>query len=411
MVSETSLLAAAVASREDYDAVAAHVEQGDLTTQGWLVWSAIGDYYARDRRTTYVDKLILSASLQRAHPRHADVFRVLLDELPAESGGRNVMRELLAIKRDAVGDKLMGAIAAKVPAAELRPVIEAMASLTEAQELLDVNLPPLLDVTPENVLGKMEDGKRISFYPKYLNKRTRGGFLPGHVVLVFGRVNVGKSAIAIYNTAGWLRDGLRVLYIENEDIEAETAERIMCAVSGQTRDDARFHRATFIKRLYAAGWDAKRLCIPEPAPDTLAGIEAAVRGFKPDVVVVNQARNLAVGGKNANAAVVMDDVAKGLRRIAKRYKVGMMLVTAANEGQMDRQGNIIEKHELTMADCYSSRTGFPAAADVMIGVGSSKDLKAHDMLCLTLAKNKLDRDDFRPQYVKVDFTTGRIRVK
>ena len=142
---------------------------------------------------------------------------------------------------------------------------------------------------------------------------------------------------------------------------------------------------------------------------TLAEIDQMIDRLTPDVCIVNQARNLVQGAKDPVSQ--LDNIAKGLRNIGKRRRVIMLLVTAAREGEAGYNGEVKDKAVLEMHDCYSSRTGFPAAADVMIGFGVDRSLRERGLACLSLCKNKLGKHNGKTEgiiYVKTDFDRGLL---
>ena len=155
-----------------------------------------------------------------------------------------------------------------------------------------------------------------------------------------------------------------------------------------------------------------RFILLEEPPTTVRDIDAAVEEHKPDCLVINQMRNMAHAGDCDKVVASLDRLAHALRFINKRRRIVGVLVTAAREGEADRNGYVKEKAVLEMADCYSSRTGIPAVADVMIVVGMTERLAANKMACLSIVKNKLGgKQNERHFYVKVDTDTGFVSME
>src|SRR5690606_34278645 len=102
---------------------------------------------------------------------------------------------------------------------------------------------------------------------------------------------------------------------------------------------------------------------------------------KPDVILVDQLRNLK--SKEDSRVNQLDEVARGLRDIGKAKKIVVVDVTQAGESA---EG----KSVLTMTDIDSSKTGVPAAADLLIGVGANKEQEASGFRVLSLCKNKIN---------------------
>ena len=97
----------------------------------------------------------------------------------------------------------------------------------------------------------------------------------------------------------------------------------------------------------------------------------------PDVVVVDQLRNLIARGK-VTKTEALENIAKELRGIFKEKDVVGVSVTQAGDSATD-------KAVLTMGDVDYSNTGIPGACDVMIGLG----MDPNGNTFATLAKNKI----------------------
>jgi len=405
-VNETALLSAVVFFRHAWETVAEYVSPEDLTAHGRLIWESVGAYYRRDPDAEAVLPDILISTLERDHPRHAEDFAMIVAELSPEYGSDNIVREVLMLKRDTAGEALQIALSGRKSPEDMRPLLDNYLALNSATGLLDVDVVPQFVTPLSQIIERSEaPGARWKLLPMSINALIRGGVLPGHCIVVFGRVNAGKSAFAINATAGFLKQGATVLYVENEDLIDDTAVRLGCRLTGWTRDDAAKDPAGFEARANERGFG--RLILNDPAPETPEGIEKLILTHRPDICVVNQARNLTTGAKDSVAQ--MDQIAKRLRNMGKRHRVVMLLVTAAKEGEIGRDGTAMEKPVLEMADCYSSRTGVPAVAEVMIGYGVSKALQSRSMACLSLCKSKLSEHTGRTVYVQANYANGYIK--
>ena len=408
MVNEQSILASAIHDRVSFDAIQEHVAVEDLSAHGGVVWETILDYYQRDPKTKSCDRGVLVERLVRKLPKHEGTLRELVKALTPELASRNVAAEVLELKRRSAGDELVMGIAANAGPDELRPILDKFSQLNDASGLLAAGGGSMYSTPLSEVIKKAEEpGARTKILPKQFNEYIRGGVLPGHCIVIFGRVNVGKSTFAINMACGFLRQGKTVMYIENEDLAEDTVVKIGNRLVGCTRDWARDNPEKYEATASERGYD--NLLMPDPAPASVADVDRLLGDVQPDVCVINQARNLA---KGANDVVTkLDQIANQLRAIGKRRRIIMVLVTAATEGEKDREGRVQEKPVLQKADCYSSRTGFPAAADLMFGVGESESLAARGMRCISLCKNKLGSKDGETEpvtYVNFNFETGVV---
>lgn len=408
MIDENCILSAGMFDRGAFESLAPHLAEGDMSAVGELIWQEIRGYYATDPQATRADPKTVAQRIERGNPKAAVTAREILYQLAPELGGKNPAREVLEMKRRSAGEALMVAVSQQSAPLVVSPLLARYTELNDATTLLDAGAGALMEVDLAELITRTEEeGARIKLLPKSLNNYMRGGVLPGHCVVVFGRVNAGKSTFALHNAAGFLRQGKRVLYIENEDLLEDTLLRLGCRLVGKDRDWARANAEEFKTLAMARGFG--NFLLPDPAPMELSSIDQLIAKLKPDVCIVNQARNLVQGSRDPVSQ--LDNVAKGLRNIGKRRRVVMLLVTAAREGDTTNSGDIKDKAVLEMHDCYSSRTGFPAAADVMIGFGVDKSLKERDMACLSLCKNKLGKYNGKTEaviYVKTDFDRGLL---
>ena len=216
MIDEDCILSAGLYDRAAYDQLASHVEPGDLSAAGELIWAEVKGYYAADPKAKQADPGLLATRIARQHPKAEDTVREVLHRLKPELGGKNPAREVLELKRRSAGEALMVAISQQVEPAKVLPLLEAYSTITAASSVMASGTGGLLEADLAELITRTEaEGARTMLLPKSLNRYMRGGILPGHCIVVFGRVNVGKSTFAIHNAAGFLRQGKRVLYIEN----------------------------------------------------------------------------------------------------------------------------------------------------------------------------------------------------
>jgi hypothetical protein len=101
---------------------------------------------------------------------------------------------------------------------------------------------------------------------------------------------------------------------------------------------------------------------------------------KPDVLIVDQIRNVQVRAENRTNE--LEKVARGMRDFARIYNLLAVSVTQAADSARN-------KLELDMGDIDGSNIGIPGACDVMIMVGMDQAYYDNDERVVNLAKNKL----------------------
>lgn len=402
---EHKVLAAMMIDRSAWEAVREFIEERDFTAPGWLLVNNVAQYYDDDPAAQRVDTEIIGDRIARKlnNEKKAENFRDILSELPYDLGAQNIARELLEHKREAASVRLESALAGTDRKA-IREALDDYARIHEASELGSAKTFTAYEPDIAEMFGKaLSNDAKIKIAPAALNDILGGGALPGHCIIMFGRVEMGKSLFAINAAVGFVAQGLRVLYIENEDTLLDTQRRFIQRLLRRSRQWCMDNPEEAAEKAAQKGLD--RFILTED-PENADDVEAAIRYYDPDVVVINQMRNMVSGD---NQVQKLDQLSHRLRRIGKKHRKLMFMVTAAREGEVDKNGYIKPKPRLEIGDVYSSRTGIPAAADVLIGWGGSDEMKRNEQGCASICKNKLvDGGGHGHVYLSVNPKTGVI---
>ena len=392
---EHQLLAASLASRDSYELIKEYItlKSSTYSKQFQVVMNKLGEYYARDSAAVKADVSLLLTQISETirNDKHIATFRDMLSAAQAvDLSEANVKATVLLAKQQEVGDRLSQALVmdagqAKVDELlaelqELRSVtsIEQLASQEEAARVLsgaELDLNALLH--KENDASNL-----IKLYPTSLNERVDGGVKRGHHIIIFARPNAGKTATCVHMSCGFLHQGFRVLYIINEDREEDIYLRHVNNLSGY--DKYTLTGNVREAQAKARGRGIDRLVIAGLAPGSIKQIAELIEQHSPDVVIVDQLRNLNV---RADSRVnQLDAAARGVRDLGKYYNVLMVSVTQAGDSA---EGKAV----LDMGDVDFSNTGIPAACDVLLAVGKDATLEAEQRRMISLPKNKLGREE------------------
>lgn len=380
---ERKLVAAAIKSRAAYDTIR---ETGALAEPDELVrpiWEAVEEYYARDDAAADVDSVVLSDLVTKgfANPKKAREYAELVASVAGESVSLPNIRELCrANARDRAGLALASALAGRKSPDE---VVELLQRYTELAQPVDdtgdtdgsERIGGWGDVLRERLAGD----NRLPVSPRVLNPYIAGGVAPGHNVTIFGRPESGKTALAITMACGFARRGKRVLYIGNEDPVRDLMVRIITNLTGKSVDELAPDPDAAEREALAKG--AGNIVVKSTHPGTIPEIEALIKHHKPDVLFVDQLRNI-TSGKTDNFTQLLDKNAQAVRALGKKYGLVTVSVTQAGDSATNRP-------VLGMGDVDSSNTGIPGAADLMIGVGVTDALDKAGQRMLSLCKNKL----------------------
>lgn len=378
-MNEKKILASIVQDRANYDLIADHVDTKEFSPEVRLIYEEVAEYYESDHKCGHADTEILVARLERKlpDPKHAKRCVGVLNALPDVSG-TNVVRELLAVKAGTAGLELASSIAAgkqdKALAERYLSLLSLEALDTPNEEVQGLQVADL-------VAKRLDDKELIQIAPRELNSRLDGGARPGHHVLVYAPTEMGKTLFVINMVAHFLRQGLRTLYVGNEDPAEDILLRLFSRISGmdkfQIRDDPTKAQAL----LDAAGYG--NFVFADLSPGSFPRIERLVKKYEPKVVVLDQLSNLDVSvSKSESKTGSLEVAAKNARALAKRHR---LLCVSVSQAADSATGKIV----LGRGDVHNSNIGIPGQVDLMVGIGADEAMESRGLRELTLVKNKI----------------------
>jgi hypothetical protein len=190
--------------------------------------------------------------------------------------------------------------------------------------------------------------------------------------------NCGKTAFTINLGSGVARYGKRVMHLINEDRKEDVYLRYVCNLSGMDKHGVRDDPSLAQSKAGAAG--LSNVIVIAIKPGTPDQIKRLIQKYQPDVVIVDQLRNLQV--KADSRVNQLESAATAMRNIGKQENVLMVSVTQAGDSARD-------KLILDDGDIDFSNTGIPAQADLLIGIGCNEEYKASGQRIINLIKNKI----------------------
>lgn len=401
---EKSLIASCLKSRAAYERVSPLIKDGTLSEQGALVYKHIKEYYDRDPVATAVaiDLLVNAVCREISNPKHKAVFAELIKSLASSDvSPENVVADYVSVQREAAGLKLAASLSSNKPYSEIEPLMDAYSAWSrgeipaedDVQEAVVLRAAPIADL----VRTSYADGQLIQVWPKALNDRLDGGVLRGHHIVAFAVPEAGKTLFAINAMYGFLQQGLVVLYCGNEDPVEDIILRAVTRLAERTKYEV-LGDPDEAERI-ALGKGYENLVLASLTPGTPREIETLVEEYKPDVLIVDQIRNLHVGVDDP--VMQMDLAVKAMRRIGKKHKVVVLSITQAADSA---DGKAV----LAANDVYYSNTACAAQADVMVGIGGTQEDFTMNRRVLSLPKNKRSGDhSWFP--VQIDPTMNKIR--
>lgn len=404
---EQQLLSAMIQSRTSHDTFQRLGNRDDFGPLATTVLEAVGRYYADDADARSIDRDFLQGKLERAmqSDKHVGAIRSFIEGIPRELSSIAVDRELRELHRERVGGKLALALANGSPVEEVDRLISDYQSakvlgneaFAQSSEVISV-----LDTTDL----ESEDGEvsYIKLWPRALNDQLGGGALRGNHVLLFARPETGKTLFACNLVVGFLRQGLNVLYVGNEEPGADVRDRIRGRLLGSSKQGVRTDRKGSGSRIQSLSGQLGTVEIIETASFERVHSHLGKKGREDvraswDVVVLDQVRNMRLNSDGRTAELEAAGIAA--RALAKERNVLVVSVTQAGDSA---SGKVYPG----MSDIDSSKTGLPASADLIIGLGQDEPMKANGLIGVYLSKNKLS--GLHSKFVvEVDYNTGTIK--
>lgn len=382
---ELHLLRAALAQRDSCNLILSYINLKDYSREFQIIISKIKGYYDRDNDAASINREIFIGLLAESvtNKKHLERFTSIIDESLGltSSSVVNVDELILKAKMNEVGDRLAAALAnreqEKVP-----KLVEEYTNLQGMTSLQDLNSQGIEVYTADDleeiirVELAREGGLRI--YPLALNDRLDSRLCPQHHVVTFARPEMGKTALNITIACGFARQGSDGIYFINEDRTNDIYVRIVSNLTGMTTRE--IHADPDKAKALARQNGLTHIRLIALSPGNLRQVEAFVEKYRPGWIVMDQLRNLDV--REANKVLQLEYATSGMRNLGKKWNCIVVSTTQAGDSA---EGKAV----LEMGDIDFSNTGVPAQADVLLGLGGTKDQVDKGIRIINLPKNKV----------------------
>lgn len=397
---ELKVLAALVGSREAWEKASGYVHEvsKEFSPEAGFLIGKIDEYYQSDPGATRVDVDLLSAAIRRELPSAKNAERVVavVNSLPKDVSQINVLKELVSVKRHNIGLRLAALLSTgKADADEVSKLMEEFLLLnpegSEEPEEIFTAVP-----VEELIKDHFSKDKCYKLWPEALNTAVDGQAKPGHHILVFAPTEMGKTLFVINLVAGFISQGLKVLYIGNEDPAADIYMRYMTRITRMNKYEIQEDPAKAQKLLNERNYGL--LVLVPLAPGNFHEIRKLVNEHQPQVVILDQLRNLDV--RSEGRTQQLERAATEARNLAKSRRLLVISVTQAGDSATG-------KAVLGRGDVDSSNVGIPGQVDLMIGLGATEQDEAMNFRTISFPKNKLSgkHEAFK---VQVDPLTSRV---
>lgn len=373
---EQKLIAAAIKSREAFVELLSTDIGDDFSDKAVILWKEIKDYYGNDPEATQIDLGILTSTVERKFPKHAELLTGYfngIDELSVP----NLMKEILAVKLDVVRHNLAAELVAGHDE-KVDDLLDNYNNLRSGELNEKASAEVYINPSLEHIIDKSSGDNRIAVLPSSLNAQLKGGVLRQHHIVIFAPTDMGKTLFGLNMAYGFLKQGLKVLYCGNEDPATDMILRLMWRITGMTEEEIRKAPDKAQKLLDEKGFS--NLVFVELAPGTRREIEDLIVEHEPDILMVDQIRNLDMG--EGNKVLALEKSAAMMRMFGKKYDIVPVSFTQAGDSATG-------KMLLSRGDIDFSNVGIPGTADLLIGIGATDEMEGKGERMLSLVKNKV----------------------
>lgn len=376
---EKRLLSAALTSRQTYEELYSRILPDSLSPIGGAIAKLIQEYYETDNNAKLVDKGVLHERIASAYsnPKQAEAIQLFLSSLDETISVPNLLLDIKRLKQQQLGEEIALDLVNK---ADPKIVLDKMTKYQDiGEEDVEEDEQIFIGAGVANLVAtSFRKENLIKVLPKELNERIDGGCRPGHHLLVYARPEIGKTLIVLNMAAGFLTQNRKVLYIGNEDPASDILVRMISRLSRMTKQQIIENPEEAERRAFEKGYG--NLVVASLSPGTFFEIRKLVEKYSPDVVILDQLRNIDVSSESR--VLQLEKAAQEARNLAKKYGLVVVSVTQAGDSA---EGRAV----LGRSDVDFSKTGIPSTLDLMIGVGADESMEKHGLRTISLCKNKL----------------------
>jgi len=258
-----------------------------------------------------------------------------------------------------------------------------MERVGESYAVDDFGPPTTTDIY--ELLEETSDENRWQFNIRSLSRELYG-IGPAEFMVVMARPECGKTTFITSMLAGpdgFCAQGAKVLFLANEERSKRTMLRAMQANAGMTREEVADD-----PKLAASQFEViePNLIMKDTQEWTLSKISNYCQTIKPDVLVIDQADKVSIGGSYNSSHERIRELYRSIRELGKRHDcavIGVCQASAEAEGKT--------RVDFSMAE--NSKTGKAAECDVFLGIGkhsgANDDGEPDNTRFLTISKNKI----------------------
>lgn len=247
------------------------------------------------------------------------------------------------------------------------------------QGLLIENNDWLVDYDVDTLLEIENDSYGYDWFCEELSE-VLGKIKGGDLGLVVASVNTGKTAFILTIAMSLLKQGAKVLHINNEERGSKVKLRALENYLDINKFQI-FNNKELAQDVIDNVFKDNYFLYDIPSVG-IRDVKLLVKKHNPDVLLIDQAWKVKVSKQDRND-LTLTEVFRSLREIAKEYDIHILGTTQADSDGYD-------KEYLKMHNLFGSKVGVQGEMDYIIGIGK-KDIEASkdNWRYITFPKNKL----------------------
>lgn len=388
---EKIAIASGIASRGSFDALQGVVEPDSFSEIGRLVHKECERLYKSDGTTSFINKDVIFATLATRHRKSKAAIEDYINSLPEPATPTTIGNLAVHLRRSNLGDQLLVALAKR----DDGRTTELMREYLDADKMaVESSVYNGQEFT--KFFGKEHRG-RLPVCPRAINSKLDGGIPRKSQVGICARPNVGKSTFLANWAATYARNGLKVLYITNEDSAEECAIRIIARLSGDSRTKVEDDPESSRRKAMEIGLG--NVYIESLTPGSLSEIRSLVSSIRPDLCIVDQLYPIITAAKSG-PTLELANFASGTRQLAREFDCVMVIVTQRDKASGDRL-------YLKQEDAEWSSTGFAAQLDLMIGLARDDKMERMGRMMVSFPRWKFG-PRLSPTELRFDFNVCKV---
>jgi len=263
----------------------------------------------------------------------------------------------------------------------------------------------------ETIVTKTDRSKGLRWRMPCLNKAV-GPVIKGDSMLAAGFVGAGKTCFAISEAtfmAQQLPPGKRVLWLNNEELEARVVLKLMKSVlncdAQKIRQNAKAAEAAYIKRM---GGDIDKILVYSIKDWSVHKIKRLCEKVKPGLIVIDQVDKVVTTKQKESGAdyIRLGSIYAEVREIAKLYApvLGVSQCDASVKFFDKESSQVQYSRIIDMSQLRGSKVDKPGELDIIITIGQDKTYPTKRYI--NVAKQKQEGEDsawMNLQGYEVDF--------